>query len=176
MRKPSHENEIKYKKFRNDLNTQLRQTKLEYFRDKFLQSKGNINATWRIINSFIKEKSRSALNQVEINCKGKLSSDSNVIADSFNEFFVNIGSSLASKIQSTDTDFKEYLPNASVKSMFLSPTDEHEICQIVNTFKGNKAPGIDEFSPKVVKSVIDLISVPLSHIFNLCVKGCFLRN
>ena len=80
-------------------------------------------------------------------------------------FFVNIGSSLASKIQSTGTDFKKYLPDASVKSLFFTPTNEHEICQIVNTFKGCKAPGIDEFSPKVVKSVIDLISVPLSCIF-----------
>ena len=173
LRKPSDENEKEYKKFRNDLNIQLKQAKIQYFRDKFLQSKGNINATWRIINSFIKEKSR-VLNQVEINCKGELSSDNNIIADSFNDFFVNVGSSLASKIQSTDIDFKEYLPNASVKSVFLSPTDEHEICQIVNTFKENKAPGIDEFSPKVVKSVIDLISVPLCHIFNLSIcEGVF---
>ena len=87
---------------------------------------------------------------------------------------VNIGSSLASKIQSTGTDFKKYLPDASVKSLFFTPTNEHEICQIVNTFKGCKAPGIDEFSPKVVKSVIDLISVPLSCIFNLSMcEGVF---
>ena len=89
-------------------------------------------------------------------------------------FFVNIGSSLASKIQSTGTDFKKYLPDASVKSLFFTPTNEHEICQIVNTFKGCKAPGIDEFSPKVVKSVIDLISVPLSCIFNQSIcEGVF---
>ena len=89
-------------------------------------------------------------------------------------FFVNNGSSLASKIQSTGTDLKKYLPDASVKSLFFTPTSEQEICQIVNTFKGCKAPGIDEFSPKVVKSVIDLISVPLSCIFNLSMcQGVF---
>ena len=85
LHKPSHENETKYKKFRNDLNTQLKQTKRDFFRSKFLQSKGNINATWRIINSFIKEKSyNSNTDQIKINCNGTPSSDSNIIANSFN--------------------------------------------------------------------------------------------
>ena len=83
LHKPSHENETKYKKFRNDLNTQLKQTKRDYFKNKFLQSKGNINATWRIINSFIKEKSYNSNNdQIKINCNGTPSSDSNIIRSS----------------------------------------------------------------------------------------------
>ena len=89
LHKPSHENKTKYKKFRNDLNTKLKQTKRDYLKNKCLQSKGNINATWRIINSFIKEKKsyNSNTDQIKINCNGTPSSDRNIIANSFNDFF-----------------------------------------------------------------------------------------
>ena len=53
-----------------------------------------------------------------------------------------------------------------VDSLELYPTDENEICTIAKSFKNNKAPGLDEYSPKIIKNVISYISEPLCHIFN----------
>ena len=53
-----------------------------------------------------------------------------------------------------------------IGSLELYPTDESEICSIAKLFKNNKAPGLDEYSPKVIKHVISYISEPLCHIFN----------
>ena len=52
-------------------------------------------------------------------------------------------------------------------SLFLQPIDEIELCNTVKLLPRNKAPGHDEVSASVVKSVIMNIAKPLTHIFNL---------
>ena len=59
------------------------------------------------------------------------------------------------------------MPEPNPYSLFMSPVTETEICNIVKLFKNNKAPGLDEFSPRIIKTVIDSICKPLCHIFNL---------
>ena len=46
------------------------------------------------------------------------------ISDGFNDFFVNIGPNLASKIPVTPTEFKDFLSSvpSPMNSLFLSPT------------------------------------------------------
>jgi len=50
--------------------------------------------------------------------------------------------------------------------MFLHPVTPLEIWNIVHTLKANKSAGIDNVSPKVLKSVFKCIAEPLSAIFN----------
>ena len=82
-------------------------------------------------------------------------------------FFVEIGPKLANISPQNNTDFKTYLSEPNSKSLFFNPVTQREICNIVMRLGNNKAPGIDECSPKIVKLVIELISEPLCHIFNL---------
>ena len=51
--------------------------------------------------------------------------------------------------------------------MFLSKTNKYAISSIIKSLK-NKAMGYDNINTKVVKTSIDVISNPLSHIINLC--------
>ena len=55
------------------------------------------------------------------------------IANGFNNYFVNVGPSLADNIPATDTQFSQYLSaSTNVKnSLFLNPVTDVEILQLV---------------------------------------------
>ena len=156
IKNPSKANDFKYKQFRNKLNMIIKNVKSEYFKSQFDMYKNNIKGTWRVINSLIKKNGR--LNSdIPMDCNGTNTTDHSVIADSFNKFFVEIGPSLARKINPSVNSFHKYLPDLSPNSLYLNPVSEYEICKIVKSLKHNKAPGLDECSPKVIKEVIGLL-------------------
>ena len=81
-----------------------------------------------------------------------------------NEYFVNIGMKMASKINSPKYNFKIKNNNASI---FLTPVTEQEIIQQISSLKNDSAPGLDGISAKLIKLVhLEIIS-PLAHIINL---------
>jgi len=87
------------------------------------------------------------------------------IAESFNDFFANVGPDLAAKIPST-TDFKDYLEDNHPNSFYLSPITEHDIINEIHRLKPHKAMGHDYVHPKLVIDAANIISRPLEHIIN----------
>ena len=88
------------------------------------------------------------------------------ISSKFNDYFVNIGSTLAARILTSGPSFKRYLLEANTESIFLTPTDEQEIRKIILDTR-NSAPGHDEITSKVIKPIIDILTTPLTYITNL---------
>jgi len=131
--------------------------------------------TWSVINGLINK-----------NCKPKFpkcfrDGDKNIentqdIANEFNNFFSKIGVTLAEKIPPTAREYNEFLDPKINESMFMLPTNKNEIEEIVKSFNGNKSPGPDDISCKVLKSVIDEISEPLAYIFNLSFTSGIVPN
>ncbi len=98
-------------------------------------------------------------------------SDSQQIANGFNEYFANIGPNLASKIPDEQTNFTDFLSSAPspMNSIFLKPTDEKEIIDICSSFKSGTGCGYDDIKPDIIKSIVHLIKTPLCHVFNLSI-------
>ena len=94
-----------------------------------------------------------------------------VIAEEFNNYFVNIGPNLAQNIPDADLDFKHFLKMRNPQSMFLDPILEHEILDIVNNLKINKSPGYDCITNFLLKHIIGDIVSPLTHILNLSIRN-----
>ena len=98
--------------------------------------------------------------------------DSNItgdkaIANGFNNFFVNIGPSLAKIIHTcNDILFTQYLPDKVDDTMFLLPVTEEDILQLVVNAKSNKSKDNDQFDMCLVKKIIPHIVKPLAHICN----------
>ena len=66
------------------------------------------------------------------------------------------------------------MQNRSLNSMFLKPTNEKEIRDVVANLKNTNSLGCDNFSNKIIKDSKDAISNILSHIINQAmVKGVF---
>ena len=79
-----------------------------------------------------------------IHAKFKLSydtvtNDKNVISEKFNDFFVDISKNLARKIPDVDTNYRQYLGERMIQSIFLEIVTTEEINKIVGSLKKRSA-------------------------------------
>ena len=75
--------------------------------------------------------------------------DKKTIAETFNKFFINIGSNLADKIPPSSTNFESYLSNITT-ALSGKPLLEKEFKDPFFTLKTNKSPGYDNLPVKYV--------------------------
>ena len=94
------------------------------------------------VNNILGSK-KNALIQVQFkNSHGENISIPQVLANDFNEvFLVNIGPKLASKINSTGKEYREYLKDPIQNSVFLSPIIDEEIIKIITILDQTKSSG-----------------------------------
>ena len=82
----------------------------------------------------------------QINKEGQIITESKEISDCFNEYFVGVGPTQASKINSNDTDYFQYPANPCDDSFFFVPTDCVEVLNIVKALKISYSSTHDEMS------------------------------
>lgn len=83
-----------------------------------------------------------------------------------NKYFVNVGPSLARSIISTGIDPVSLIPNQNPETMFLRPTDETEVTNIINDLR-SCAPGPDGIPSSILKETSIYFSTILTHLINL---------
>ena len=98
-----------------------------------------------------------------------MTSDKKLISEKFNDFFVNIGPTLAKRIPITDKSPLSYMQSSITESIFLAPITPTEIEKLVLTLK-NSATGWDEVNAMLLKSMINDIRDPLCHICNMSLE------
>lgn len=177
IKSPSINNEQNYKKYRNKLNHLIRIAKKNYYCKKFSQAQNDIKSTWNTINQLLdKQRLKSTLPRLFLNDENEEINDPNLIADGFNDYFVNVGPKLAEKL-SHDTDkFYKYLEGNYKDSIFLYDTSPEEVNRIIDKLECKSSCGIDEIRSKVIKYVAPYVSVPLTHIFNLTFSTGIIPN
>ena len=93
---------------------------------------------------------------IEIKLNNHLEKDSKNIANTCNNYFVNIDSNLASKISLTaQSSYIKYLYENPNQAMFIVPVDEHEISLITSELKSKASSGHDELSSDVLMSTMN---------------------
>ena len=73
-----------------------------------------------------------------LNINGKIITDQKRIANSFNQYFVNVADNLANKIPNKNTTFQDYLKNPNKTELFLKETTSHDISILINELNINK--------------------------------------
>ena len=122
--------------------------------------------TWQILNKLLgREKSKIA-QWPSLIIDGKLCTDSNLLANYFNDYFSSIGEKLVNKLPIPQKQFSKFLGSPICNSMFLNPTSVTEIRKIISKMQPKNSTGIDEIPISVVKSSSDYILFGLCHIFN----------
>ena len=122
---------------------------------------------WNTINVVL-GKTTGSTSVPFIEQEGKQITDKEETASAFNEHFINMGHSLASKIEITSKDDPmQYLPaiEKSARFKFKSIT-KHWVPTALKGLKESKSPGPNKILAKVLKDAADLICVPLAIIFN----------
>ena len=92
--------------------------------------------------------------------------DPNVISNGFNNFFVNVGPTLASKIITDGISHRNLLTESLQTAFFVEPTNTNEIKAVISKLKDG-APGRDGILPKHLKCISESFAYPLSKVVNL---------
>ena len=165
----------KYKKYKNKLTSILRLAEKNYFSNKLLEAKNNLSQTWQIINN-ITNRTTSKKSVDQILDDGSIIDDPHTMAEKFNNFFVNIGSNLAKQIIPVKKKTLDFMEGDFSNSIFLNPTAEEEIGDIITNLKNSKSTGQDNIPTKIIKHCKLELSSILSHIFNQSlIDGIFSR-
>ena len=94
--------------------------------------------------------------------------DSRGISSNLCKYFANIGKKLSSKIPRSSKLINEYLSriNRNEKSLFLRPTCEQEIGNIIEKLPNKNSSGYDNISNTLLKKLKPCLLKPLNIIFN----------
>ena len=156
-----------FKKYRNMLVTLIRKSKENYFSKYFSDNVKNLRQTWKGIRNIIEMKKNTDSSPTSIIKDGKSVTDPSEIASLFNSYFSSIGETLQGKIHTSHIHFSKYLKNPNMHSLFLSPTNNVEVMNLISSFKNGKASGPNSIPTPVLKHLNAEISVILSELFNL---------
>ena len=163
-----HKCETLYKNYAKIYRKTLRLSKINHWMFKFEESKNDIKATWKNLNNIMNRcASKGAFPNSFLSEDGEIT-DENKIADGFNEFYTNMGPSLVRKINSNSSQTaKDFLGNQNNQvSLFLKPTTDTEVFNIINGMKPKLSTGHDDISPKLLKKTFLSIIKPIVYIAN----------
>ena len=93
--------------------------------------------------------------------------DPDQIANTFNEYFANIGSSLADEIPEVDESPSGYPTSCLSESFYMLPVSSFEIEEEIARLHCNKSSGPFCIPISILKSLKFVISKPLEILFNL---------
>ena len=160
---PVHEKE--YKTYRNQLNRIMSKAERAHYEKLLNDNKSNLKKSWQILKDVINKKQTSSL-CTKFKISDCITSDSDKIAKGFNNFFINIGPTLAKKIPNDARSASEFMKNRVVEQMVVKPILESEVESIIKALKDG-SPGWDAISSQVVKTSYQSFIRPLTHIVNL---------
>ena len=95
-----------------------------------------------------KEKNNLFPDRLKIN--NILNENREVIAKSFNKYFVNIGPDLASNIKEP---YMKFLNNPTSSRFSFEHVDENTVSKIIDHLSTKKSYGVDELSTHLIKSI-----------------------
>jgi hypothetical protein len=93
--------------------------------------------------------------------------DKKEIAEHFCDFFTNIGQKQSVSIGTTSKDATDYLKDIKVdKTIYMQPTCEIEILNIVNNMKAKRSSGYDNLTSNELKQIIHGLAPALTILIN----------
>jgi len=177
LKSKSPYSENKYKTYKNKLTSIIRIAEKDYYYNKFDMAKGNIGKTWTIIKDLINLKNDRYQAVPELKVLSSVINNEQAISSAFNEYFVNIGPSLANKIPNVEGHVTDYIGGNFQHSMIVNSTDATEIINITMQLKNSDSKGHDGISSKLTKAIIPEIANILAIIFDKSLQdGIFPDN
>ena len=163
---------VNFKTFEKIVKDNIRAAKREYYFKTFTSQKNDIKKTWKTIDETLNRRKNKSKFPSEFIVNNRSIADQKEIADQFNIFFSNIGSTLSDSIEINDStlDFTDYLNNPTQHHFNFNTITESETLSIINKLKSKNSSGKDEISNKLLKSIKDEIAKPLTIIINQSLK------
>ena len=155
---------VSYIDERNSFNKLKRQTKKQFYHNYVKDNCTNPKKMWNLINDQLNRNTKpSPPNYIALDNHEE--TDKQVIAEKFNEFFVNIGRITANSIPPSQENFHSYLSNLNPPNNTLTaftPTTEDKISKIMKNLKNNNSFGADDLPSNLIKKTQSALSYPLT--------------
>ena len=152
-----------YKRYCKLFNKSKGAAKKKYYTESFAQNINNIKRTWQLRHEALNKKPMHEdaflIGNIEVTNKKE-------IANGFNSFFANIGTTISDAVPQSTNAFSDYLTDNCQTNSFMNPTDEHEIINVTKNLKSSISEGFDNISMKIIKTTVHEVAVPFAHIFN----------
>ena len=161
---------IKFKRYRDLINTLKRKSQKQFHVEYFQKHLNNAKKAWTGINTILNKTRKQKISDIFLNVNGKLVTDQKTVSKLFNNYFVNVADNLAKKIPKPNTKYQDYLKNPNEHSIYLHETTPDEVEKIIGDLDPNKAPDIYGISTKLVKDggvvMIEIITI----LFNMSIS------
>jgi len=158
-----------YNTFKNITTSLIRKAKSEYYVSKFDLLRGDAKATWNLLGSLSNRRSKGH-RVTQLSYRGQTVSDPQSIANSFNDFFSNIGQDLDREIPDVPISPLDYMGNPSPSSFFIRPASVAEVVNLINKLP-NKTSNIYSVPTFIWKFCNDLISPIICTLFNSSINA-----
>lgn len=172
--KRSPENEHikrKYTTYRNRLNSIMKRAEKDYYMSLVQGVGNNSQKLWHNIKDIIGKKKTSNFPSQIKTATNQTTDDTLLICEEINNFFSQVGSSLAEQIEPSETDPISFiLPRTHPQSLFIAPITDEEVYKALTKIKSRKSFGSDLLHPKFIKEIGHSIVLPLTHIINLSIS------
>ena len=130
-----------------------------------MKIKAILKKSWRISKQVInKKKDTSSCSKFQVN--QEITTDKTKIDNGFNQYFINIGPTLADKIPQDNKCPTTYMENRILESMVMSPVVQDGVQRIIKFLKESSA-GWDAISARVAKATYSSFITPLTHSMNI---------
>ena len=119
-----------YNRYKNNVSRILKESKSNYFSNKFEQCQSNLKSTWLTINSVLGHKRKKSNNITLLDSGGDEFSDSQRVADASCDYFSTVATTLDSNIPTTGTDPMYYMPDPLPVSFFATRSSNPRCTQV----------------------------------------------
>ena len=161
-----------YRFFRQEVKREIRVAEKVHVRTQILDSNGNSNSIWKIINRCLPRKQVSFM----------ASEDLTGLANELNDFFTSVGRITAQKASdlslhhgiNVNLDAPTPLhtsTDVSSELFVLNQVTENQVEKVIRRGPSNKAPGMDKISSRILKDSLPSILTTITRIVNNHVVG-----
>ena len=128
----------RFRLFRSKVHKSIINVKRRYYNELFENCLTDKRAFFRNLNNLNGRINKGDVNKLIV--KGDEITEPSIIAEKFNEQLAQIGKDIKSNITDSNVTFLE---NESNFSMYLKPTTDNEVLDILNSLKSYKSVGLD---------------------------------
>lgn len=152
----------------------LKQSRQEASASYIHQADNKAKAIWNTINNERQRKTDPETTKIQIYHDEELLTDTERIANCFNEYFTNIAEEtlkINNNVRNISTPATRHsldVPRETLTT--LDPTTAEEMGNIIRSLRSSNSAGADEISTKILKYCTDELVLPLVKITNLSIE------
>ena len=150
--------------YKKELKRKIETAKSNYYLYKFEHCRNDSSSTWKLTNNILGRKNKSKIPASLMHDSDEIT-DEKKICNIFNQYFVNIGSNLASTIHTNDLNPIYNLGDRHQNSFSFMATTPKEVFNTIKKFD-NKKSSLNNVPIVILKKISHIISPLLSDIFN----------